>query len=236
MNEKLNPEEEARQLERYSRQVSLIPREKLLEYGVTIIGVGAVGRQVALQLTAMGCPYLQLIDPDYVEESNLASQGYRPKDLGDSKVTAMKYAVENLNYQVVVEVAHTRFKSTYSRQPIVFCCVDSIETRKQIWRAVQKDVAFFVDSRMAAEVCRIISIDPRVDQDYYESTLFPAAEAVGVGCTTQTTIYCANITAGLLIAQYVQFLRGQERVRDYTLAISTTDLIIHDSGPQSKLI
>ena len=55
--------------ERYSRQRDLIPRERLLSCKATVIGVGAIGRQVALQLAAMGVGWLQLVDRDVVEES-----------------------------------------------------------------------------------------------------------------------------------------------------------------------
>jgi sulfur carrier protein ThiS adenylyltransferase len=41
-----------------------------------VIGVGAIGRQVALQLAALGVPDLSLYDPDTVAVENLAPQGY----------------------------------------------------------------------------------------------------------------------------------------------------------------
>ena len=72
--------------ERYSRQRDIVPRDRLLTCKATVVGVGAVGRQVALQLSAMGLPWLQLVDFDFVEESNLASQGYLESDLGRPKV------------------------------------------------------------------------------------------------------------------------------------------------------
>jgi len=68
--------------ERYSRQADIVPQERLNQCRATVIGVGAIGRQVALQLTAIGIPWLQLVDHDSVEISNLASQGYLQKDLG----------------------------------------------------------------------------------------------------------------------------------------------------------
>ena len=40
--------------ERYSRQQDIVPRNRILETKATIIGVGAIGRQVAIQLTAIG--------------------------------------------------------------------------------------------------------------------------------------------------------------------------------------
>ena len=66
--------------ERFSRQADIVPRERILECSATVIGIGAIGRQVAIQLTAIGVPQLQLIDFDDVEISNLATQGYFQKD------------------------------------------------------------------------------------------------------------------------------------------------------------
>lgn len=71
--------------ERYSRQQDIVPAERLSFCRATLIGVGAIGRQVALQLAAMGVPHLQLIDFDRVEEANLASQGFLESDLVDSR-------------------------------------------------------------------------------------------------------------------------------------------------------
>ncbi len=58
------------------RQRELVPPEALAKADCTVIGIGAIGRQVALQLAAMGVPTLQLIDFDTVEAVNLAPQGY----------------------------------------------------------------------------------------------------------------------------------------------------------------
>jgi len=46
--------------ERYSRQRDIVPAARIADCKATVIGVGAIGRQVALQLTAMGVPWLQL--------------------------------------------------------------------------------------------------------------------------------------------------------------------------------
>ena len=62
--------------DRFSRQQDLVPAERLAELTVTVIGVGAIGRQVALQLAAIGVRRLQLIDFDHVDESNITTQGY----------------------------------------------------------------------------------------------------------------------------------------------------------------
>ena len=49
---------------RYSRQKDIVPSERIAMCKATVIGVGAIGRQVASQLTAIGIPWLQLVDFD----------------------------------------------------------------------------------------------------------------------------------------------------------------------------
>lgn len=50
--------------DRFQRQSGLIPSERLSQLTATVIGVGAISRQVALQLAAIGTPQIQLIDFD----------------------------------------------------------------------------------------------------------------------------------------------------------------------------
>ena len=61
----MNPEEIK---ERYSRQQDIVPSERIATCKATIVGVGAIGRQVALQLAAMGISWLQLVDFDSVPD------------------------------------------------------------------------------------------------------------------------------------------------------------------------
>src|SRR4051812_20557705 len=71
--------------DRFVRQRELVPSERLAELVVTVIGVGAIGRQVALQLAAIGVRTLQLVDFDAVDLSNVTTQGYSREDIGQPK-------------------------------------------------------------------------------------------------------------------------------------------------------
>ena len=193
--------------ERYSRQADIVPRQRILDCKATVIGVGAIGRQVAIQLTAMGVPVLQLIDFDHVDISNLATQGYMHKDLERPKVDATAEFCREINYDLHVDVVLDRFKRTTSVGNAVFCCVDKIDARKHIWEAVKDRVNFFVDGRMSAEVLRVITACDEVSREYYPHTLFTPQEAHAGPCTAKTTIYCANIAAGFMVAQFTKYLR-----------------------------
>ena len=44
-----------------------MPHDRLTDLRITVVGVGAIRRQVALQLASIGVCHLQLIDFDHVE-------------------------------------------------------------------------------------------------------------------------------------------------------------------------
>ena len=56
------------------RQREIVPPQKLAECRAVVVGVGAIGRQVALQLAAVGAPSLELVDHDRVGVENLATR------------------------------------------------------------------------------------------------------------------------------------------------------------------
>lgn len=193
--------------ERYSRQADIVPQERLSQCRATVIGVGAIGRQVAMQLTSIGIPWLQLIDHDRVEISNLASQGYMQDDLGRPKVEATADICQEINHLLHAETVFGRFKRSMGIGNVVFCCVDSIQTRKLIWEAIKDRVSFFADGRMTAEILRVLAACDAKSRQTYPQTLFAPEEAYRGSCTAKTTIYCANIAAGFMLAQFTKYLR-----------------------------
>ena len=211
----VNPTQDAN--ERYSRQHDLVPPERLAACKATVIGVGAIGRQVALQLTAMGIPWLQLVDFDSVEESNLASQGYLQDDLGRPKVEATADLCHQVNHMLEVHSINTRFRRSMEIGNVVFCGVDKIDVRRLIWEAVKDKVDFWADGRMSAEVLRVLVACDSATRKHYPTTLFAAEEAYTGACTAKTTIYCANIAAGLILTQFTKWLRRLPADPDLTL-------------------
>ena len=193
--------------ERYIRQKDIVPADRLAACKTTVIGVGAIGRQVALQLTAMGISWLQLVDFDTVDVSNLASQGYLEADLGKLKVEATALLCKQINSCIELQLAKHAFRRSMETGDIIFCAVDQIYTRQLIWESVKDVTRFFVDGRMTAEVLRIISVYDSESRKYYPTTLFQPDEAFEGPCTAKSTIYCANIAAGLMIAQFTKYLR-----------------------------
>ena len=65
---------------------------------------------------------------------------------------------------------------------------------------------------------------------HYAATLFPGREAFAGSCTSKSTIYTANIAAGLMLAQFSRWLRGIPAIRDQTLNLLAAELTVSDSA------
>ena len=158
----------------FQRQEDLVPRDRLADTKVTVIGVGAIGRQVAMQLAAIGVPQLQIVDFDVVDMTNVTTQGYLAADVGQAKVEATAAAIRQLDPAIVVETVQDRYRPRMEIGQAVFCCVDSIDARSAIWRSVGRRCRFWADGRMLGEVLRVLAVAEDVGRDHYPTTLFSA--------------------------------------------------------------
>ena len=195
----------------------LVPQDRLASVQATVIGVGAIGRNVAMQLAAIGCPRIQLVDFDVVDHTNVTTQGYLATDVGQAKVEATQAAIGRLDPAIRVECIQNRYRPRVTIGDVVFCCVDSIDARAAIWRSVHAKCRFWCDGRMLSEVIRVLAIGGNVGRDYYPTTLFAQSEAQAGRCTARGTIYAATIAAGLMVHQFTRWLRGLPVDRDTSL-------------------
>jgi molybdopterin-synthase adenylyltransferase len=211
--------------DRFERQHDLVPMDRLAQLTATVIGVGAIGRHVALQLAAIGTRRLELVDFDRVEMSNVTTQGYLAADVGQFKVDSTRRAVELIDPTIAVRTVPDRFRAKQPVGEAVFCCVDSISARAAIWRTVGGRCQFWADARMLGEVIRVLSAADRASGNQYASTLFPQAEAQPGQCTSRSTIYAAAVAAGLMVHQFSRWLRELPIDADATLSLLAGELV-----------
>jgi molybdopterin-synthase adenylyltransferase len=211
-------------LDRFARQIDLVPREALYELTATVIGVGAIGRQVAIQLAALGVRNLQLVDFDRVEAANVTSQGYLNSEIGLAKVTATARAVVAIDNDIRLTLVEDRFRPTTSVGAAVFVCVDSISARSAIWRNAGQRCEFWCDGRMLGEVLRIVTVAGLEGRQHYPTTLFEQTEAMAGACTARGTVYTAAVAAGLMTHQFTRWLRGQSIDCDLSLNLLASEL------------
>jgi len=212
--------------DRFSRQSDLVPREKLKDLTATVIGVGAIGRQVAIQLAALGVPRLQLIDFDVVEETNVTTQGYDFEDIGQLKVDATAGAVQRIDPLIDVKAIPDCYRSRIEIGDALFCCVDTISARSAIWRSASRKCRFWCDGRMLGEIIRVLTAADPGSRRHYPTTLFRQAEAQAGRCTAHGAIYTASIAAGLMTHQFTRWLREIPVDSDLTLNLLAAEIVI----------
>lgn len=209
---------------RFARQEDLIPPDKLAALKLTVIGVGAIGRQVALQSVAMGARNLQLVDFDTVELTNVTSQGYRQADIGRSKVLATAAAAKELDPTVTVQAVIDRYRPNLKIGTVLFCCVDSISARTAIWRSARNHCNFWADGRMLGEVMRVLTAADEPSRQSYARSLFDPSQAQQGSCAARSTIYAASIAAGLMLHQFSRWLRQLPLDADTSLNLLSGEL------------
>jgi hypothetical protein len=198
--------------DRFERQQDLVPRDRLAALTATVIGVGAIGRQVALQLAAIGIPRM------------------RQGDFGELKVAATRKAIEAIDPTIVVDMCADRFRPKQPVADVLFCAVDSISARASIWRAVEHRCCFWADGRMLGETIRVLSAADETARRHYATTLFPQSEAQVGQCASRSTIYAASIAAGLMVHQFSRWLRDLPLDPDTTLDLLAGDLALSPSA------
>jgi sulfur carrier protein ThiS adenylyltransferase len=211
---------------RFARQAALIPHDVLAELDVTVIGVGAIGRQLALQLAALGVRKLRLIDFDVVEPVNVTTQGYLTGEIGLAKVEATGQSVRRIDPTIELALLEDRFRPHLAIGGVVCCCVDSISTRAAIWRSVCNRCQFWIDGRMLGEVIRVLAVGDERGRKHYPTTLFQQSDAQVGACTTRGVIYTAAIAAGLMVHQFSRWLRNLPVDPDVSINLLASELAV----------
>lgn len=215
---------------RFEKQADLVPQDRLADLTVSVLGVGAIGRQVALQLAAIGVRKLQLIDFDIVDLNNITTQGYSWREVGGPKVNALRQSLELIERDIEIETIADKFRPRIMLGQAIACCVDSISVREAIWRAAGSRCQFWCDGRMLGEVIRVLTATDQASRQHYPQTLFEQHEAEAGRCTARSTIYTANIAAGLMLHQFARWLRGQPIDPDLSLNLLASELTVGVSG------
>ncbi len=191
--------------ERHLRNASIIDQERINRFTVSIVGVGAIGSHLAEILAKLGVQKFTLIDFDEVDSVNLGVQGFYEREVGIPKVHAVTLRLKAICQDVEVIENTTEYTADLiPTQSVVFSCVDSMKTRRQIFRHFcEKDWSVLFDGRMAAESLRVFCVERDLKSiSEYRDSLFPEHESYREACTARATIYSAMMAAAILCAQF----------------------------------
>lgn len=175
------------------------------EFGDTpvhIIGCGATGSRIALEVAKLGVRVIHLWDFDKVEAHNVANQIFGLNHVGMSKVDALSQIIKE---QTGLKVCAHNEKVTGEQEleGFVFLLTDTMSSRKEIWDKALKykvRVLRMVETRMGANEGRIYSINSCSAQDveFWEKQWYPDTAAETSVCGSEVTVGgTAAVVSGL---------------------------------------
>lgn len=183
---------------------------------VNIIGVGAVGSYIALQLAKLGISNLTIWDFDTVEEHNITNQIYTRNDLGKKKVDALEEHLKASNPSINIIK-----KGKYENQKlsgIVFMEVDSIELRHDIalYNQYNQNIELVIDGRIALETGVVYTVDWLNEaevENYINLTDFKDSDVIvpTSGCgTTLSVSPSVLLTASYAVSSLINYCKGEK--------------------------
>lgn len=208
--------------ERDARFDKILDTNLLKKQEIRIIGCGAVGRQLALQLGAMGVGTIHLHDHDEVGIENAGTQGWALGRIGMKKVDVLANEIARNNPDVKVHTYPYKVDAEYvaanhgpdvifGGDTCVFLCVDSLDVRRDCIRLVAEcelsDIYPVFDSRCGLESIEVYEFHNLTE---FEEVTASDSEANRADCTTRQTIYTAYLASGLLCQLYAHHLRQDD--------------------------
>lgn len=175
-----------------------------------VIGVGAVGCAVALQLAKLGLNFT-IADDDYIAEHNVANQVlFGTEDVGKSKVKTVSDRLRMLTGANITAL-HERIseKNQLRGYAVIFVCVDSMAQRMSLFKqTLGLQVHTYVEGRMGAREGATYLFNPSdiFERKLYSDTLYSDDDvAVDTGkCgVTPSVVSTAALTASYMVWLFI---------------------------------
>ena len=180
---------------------------------IHILGVGATGSFVAMELARMGCPVINIYDFDDVEQHNIPNQYYDVNDIGKDKVVALEAKLKLINPDITVNISTEKVtaEDMSKMSGYVFLLVDSMKVRKELWEAAKTNTNIINvwESRLGSDQARVYSLPIEKGKDYskYEQDFYDDDNAEMSACGTSITVLPIVLqTSALMMVQFIDLV------------------------------
>lgn len=183
---------------------------------VDVIGCGATGSRVILELSKLGISEIHAWDGDIVEPHNLANQVFSQAHLGQPKAMAIRGLVsETIGEDVVIP--HREYcDGTQQFGDVVFLLTDTMQSRKDIFtKAIKLKIRtkLLIETRMGVDEGRLYCFNPMKPSHIrgWEATLYDDDEAEVSACGGQITVgSTAAILAGMAVWAMISWYQQED--------------------------
>lgn len=193
-----------------TRHIDVFSPDALGKCRVDVIGAGATGSRIVLELAKLGLTDIHVWDFDVVESHNIANQAYRNSDIGRLKVEALAEIVLEAT-GLAITTHNQRVEGSERLGDVVFLLTDTMESRKQIWKKALRNkirTKLVIETRMGTDSGRIYTIVP-TDPDQiarYEENLYEDVEAEVSACGASMSVGpTAAIVSGMAVWQMIRW-------------------------------
>ena len=189
-----------------------------------IVGCGAIGSSVAMQLVRLGADNFYLYDFDKVEIPNIGVSQYNEQDVGLPKVGALINHMKRVNVMIKVEGIIDRFR-TYegSKEGILILGLESMKARRDIVKMLVKcpyKPKIVIDGRMGAEHYQQY-IYNNITMSQYDKNWYSDDESDPEPCTRKATSYCSNMSGSFIANAAKNIVMKQPYFKEVTFNFST---------------
>ena len=216
----------------YSRQLNLLNPANYHGHSATVIGAGATGASVAMQLAqhGFGDPefggVLKVFDGDIIEEHNLPNQIFFLDQIGSNKADALNDLIEKkMGFRInsYPQMVTSDTPKGLVASEVVFLMTDTMSSRKELFEKFLKynpAVQLVVETRMGLKSGLIHAFNP-CDQKQvaiWEKTLFSDGDIeTETACGgSQTAITTAMRIAAIGASRWVQYM--MQLMSNYTIS------------------
>lgn len=219
------------QFERYEKQILFKPcglegQKKLRKTRIGILGVGALGSNLAGMAARSGFGHITLVDNDRVELSNLQRQTlFDEADVGSYKATRAAEKLSAINSDISIEafvqrVDEKNFSDLFASCDLIFDASDNFATRFLINKKALELGIPWVHTGVTASYGQSMLIIPFktacfgcIIPEYVETESFPTVHNSGILITTVTALCSTSMTTALryiLSKEFDNFMIAQD--------------------------
>lgn len=192
----------------------------VFKHPVHIIGCGATGSKIALEVAKLGIENISIYDFDKIEAHNISNQNFKLSDVDKYKVEALAEIIKETT-GIEVKAFNKKVTGEDELSGILFILTDTMESRKEIFEECCRynpSVKLVIETRMDVSLGYIYVVNPidRKVLDKYEKTLYGSDEiVVKSACGTVPSIGAtSSIISGMAVWQLIKFFH-QENNSNY---------------------
>ena len=191
-----------------------------IEDSIHIIGVGAIGSNLAEMLGRLGLSNIHLYDFDVVSKHNVANQNYFDDQIGKPKADCIADTLRRINPDIVIKTHPKGWSAGMRLSGYVFLAVDDIEIRKAIVNdnKYNTNIKAMFDFRMGLEDAQHYACDWTKQENitnFYGSMDFTHEEAkeatpVSACGTTLAVISTIRTIVSAGVSNFINLVKGKK--------------------------